>query len=102
MRSTSEWRAFTAGCILFTVLISFSILTPAEEPRDFKTNYVFVIDVSESVVGYGGTPIIFLEVKRVLRQYVDQIKTGSNLFIFPFDSGIQDSVLWENVSRNRG
>ena len=76
--------------ILFLLICTSSLLLPQIDNR--RTDYVFMIDISGSMVGLpegSGNKNIFPEVKAALTEYITQIPKGNNVIIIPFHEGVQ-------------
>ncbi len=63
----------------------------AQRPREMTPDYVFVIDVSGSMVGRGpGNPAnIFPGVKGAVERFVSNVDLGSNVVLVPFADGVK-------------
>lgn len=92
-------------CSMAVLATNSTVTGTAGEFNDkgHSINYVFVLDVSGSMVGKGqGNPaVIFPQVKDVMHRYIDQIEVGSNLFIFPFDSTVHDTFCVYGIGLDR-
>lgn len=63
---------------------------PAGAQRQVPTDYVFLIDVSGSMVGVGGTANIFPQVKETVNDFIGEIGPGSDVYIAPFDASVHE------------
>ena len=65
---------------------------PAHQ-QDPVYDYVLLIDISGSMVGFNGSPVIFDEVKDSAKTFVDSLARGSNLVIIPFGNPVDPDAI---------
>lgn len=63
---------------------------PGEDP---VYDYVLLIDISGSMVGVTGTPVIFDKVKDSAKEFVDSLARGSNVVIIPFGNPVNPDAI---------
>ena len=102
----ARWHSSGAKLAVFvlTLFFCFSLIfvspnpTNAQEQDGLIIDYVFAIDTSGSMVGEpsgSGNVNIFPQVKQALIKFLQKVEVPANLFLFPFDAGIQDQKLFQ-------
>lgn len=81
-------KRFMQLAILF-VLLALSTSLRAQD-RFIKKKYIFILDITKSMCGYGGSPDIMDEVKRELSEAIDNIKDPNSEIVL---STFQDKVV---------
>jgi hypothetical protein len=61
----------------------------AQAQQQVPTDYVFVVDVSGSMVGKGGSANIFPQVKEAIKAFLSEIGPGSDVYIAPFEARVR-------------
>lgn len=61
---------------------------PVAAQSEFVVDYVFLVDVSKSMNGFGGTPVIFPQVKERLKERIRQLGEQQTIIIQPFADGL--------------
>ncbi len=69
--------------LFFVLMTSISVLAQRER------NYIYLLDCTKSMIGFGGSPVIWQPTKDYLRKDLDSHTAGTTLHIVPF----QDKVL---------
>ena len=78
---------------LSTFAVLLSLLLPSTtlaQSKVTRVDYVFLVDVSASMVGQAGHTDIFPAVKRTIQEFVSQIPPGSQVFFYPFAEKIRE------------
>jgi len=79
--------------LLFALILVLADIgfADGQDRREMTPDYVFVIDVSGSMVGRGpGNPAnIFPAVKEAVERFVANVDVGSNVVLVPFADGVQ-------------
>ena len=63
---------------------------PGQDPL---YDYVLLIDISGSMIGITGTPVIFNEVKDSAKEFVHSLARGSNVVIIPFGNPVNPDAI---------
>lgn len=61
---------------------------PVAAQTEFVVDYVFLVDVSKSMNGFGGSPVIFPQVKERLKERIRQLGEQQTIIIQPFADGL--------------
>jgi len=61
----------------------------SQAQRQVPTDYVFIVDVSGSMVGKGGSATIFPQVKEAIKAFLSEIGPGSDVYIAPFEARVR-------------
>ncbi|MCX6132616.1 MAG: VWA domain-containing protein [Ignavibacteriales bacterium] len=72
---------------LFALTLFLTVALPSAtiaQAKVTRVDYVFLIDVSASMVGQAGHTNIFPSVKKTIQEFVSQIQPGSRVLLFPF------------------
>lgn len=83
---------------LITLAVLCSLALPSTtlgQAKATQIDYVFLIDVSASMVGQAGHTNIFPTVKKTIQEFISQIQPGSNIFFFPFAERIRETKKFE-------
>jgi hypothetical protein len=75
-----------AASLALGVLLLFSL--EAQAQQQVPTDYVFIVDVSGSMVGKGGANI-FPQVKEAIKSFISEIGPGSDIYIAPFEARVR-------------
>lgn len=87
-RGQPRSTALVAGVLFLLLLLGRS--EPATAQRQVPTDYVFIIDVSGSMAGAGGSANIFPQVQNAISTFLGQIAPGSDVFVAPFADAVRE------------
>lgn len=85
--------------LLLTILFSTSLFS--QNSFNVDKRYIFVLDITKSMCGYGGAPDIFDEVKSQLIDAINNIQDeDADIYLSTFQNSIIDS--WSEKATNNG
>ena len=83
-------RSILATGMVVVLLILPTVGVLPAQSGELPYLYVYILDTSKSMIGYGGSAVIFPHVKQSLKDHIDDLGTDASIYVFPFDKGIHD------------
>lgn len=74
------------------ILLLLLILLPMTLPAQRERNYIYLLDCTKSMIGYNGSPNIWIPTKSYLKGELDKHAPGTTLHVVPFQGDVLPSI----------
>ena len=92
---------------LKTLILLLSLIVSASVMAQRERNYIYLLDCTKSMIGYGGTPNIWQPTKDYLKNELEKHTPGTTLHVVPFQDKILPSynfkaedLKWKNIEKD--
>ena len=87
-------------------LILFALITSVSVAAQRERNYIYLLDCTKSMTGFGGTPNIWNSTKKYLKEELEKHTSGTTLHVIPFQGTVlpsfnfnAENLKWKEIQK---